>query len=97
MKCCEQFSSLGIGKCLRSLRTFPVGLRGSSCFPRDSASVDGTFPQGAGRAVGVIWGGDSNAEHNNLEVFISFIRKKIRFLGSTVEIRTSRGIGYSLV
>ena len=49
------------------------------------------------RIIEKIWGGDSNAEHNNLEVFISFIRKKIRFLGSSVEIRTSRGVGYSLV
>ena len=49
------------------------------------------------RIIEKIWGGDSNAEHNNLEVFISFIRKKIRFLGSAVEIKTSRGIGYSLV
>lgn len=49
------------------------------------------------RIIEKVWGGDSNAEHNNLEVFISFVRKKIRFLGSAVEIKTSRGIGYSLV
>lgn len=49
------------------------------------------------RIIEKIWGGNSDAEHNNLEVFISFIRKKMRFLGSTVEIKTSRGLGYSLV
>lgn len=49
------------------------------------------------RIIEKVWGGDSDAEHNNLEVFISFIRKKMRFLGSTVEIKTSRGLGYSLV
>lgn len=48
------------------------------------------------RIIEKVWGGDSDAEHNNLEVFISFIRKKMRFLGSTVEIKTSRGLGYSL-
>lgn len=43
-----------------------------------------------------IWGGDSNAEYNNVEVYISFIRKKIENLGVRVRIRTARGIGYSL-
>jgi len=43
-----------------------------------------------------IWGGDSDAEYNNVEVYISFIRKKIEFLKVKTEIRTARGIGYSL-
>lgn len=49
------------------------------------------------RILEKIWGGDSDAEYNNLEVFISFLRKKMRFLGSRTEIRTTRGVGYSLV
>ena len=49
------------------------------------------------RIIEKIWGGDSDAEYNNLEVFISFIRKKLRFLGSKTEIKTSRGMGYSLI
>ena len=43
-----------------------------------------------------IWGLDSEAEYNNLEVYISFLRKKLAFLESHVKIRTSRGLGYSL-
>lgn len=43
-----------------------------------------------------IWGGDSNAEYNNVEVYISFIRKKIENLRVRIRIRTARGIGYSL-
>ena len=43
-----------------------------------------------------IWGGDSNAEYNNVEVYISFIRKKIENLNVNARIRTARGIGYSL-
>ncbi len=43
-----------------------------------------------------IWGGDSNAEFNNVEVYISFLRKKMQFLKVQTEIRTARGIGYSL-
>lgn len=42
------------------------------------------------------WGGDSNAEYNNVEVYISFIRKKLENLKVKVRIRTARGIGYSL-
>ncbi len=48
------------------------------------------------RIIEKIWGGDSEAEYNNVEVYISFLRKKIQFLGAATEIRTSRGIGYSL-
>jgi len=43
-----------------------------------------------------IWGNDSNAEYNNVEVYISFIRRKIENLCVKVRIRTARGIGYSL-
>lgn len=43
-----------------------------------------------------IWGGDGNAEYNNVEVYISFIRKKMEALHVNARIRTARGIGYSL-
>ena len=43
-----------------------------------------------------IWGGDSDAEYNNVEVYISFIRKKMEDLQVNTRIRTARGIGYSL-
>ena len=34
-----------------------------------------------------IWGLDSDAEYNNLEVYISFLRQKIAFLGPSTQIR----------
>lgn len=43
-----------------------------------------------------VWGYDSDAEDNNVEVYISFIRKKLAFLGSRVSISTIRKIGYYL-
>ncbi len=43
-----------------------------------------------------IWGYESGAEDNNVEVYISFLRKKLSFLGSAVQIKTMRGIGYRL-
>lgn len=43
-----------------------------------------------------IWGYDSNAEYNNVEVYISFLRKKLSHINSTVIIKTVRGVGYCL-
>ena len=43
-----------------------------------------------------IWGLDSEAEYNNLEVYVSFLRKKLSFVGSRVKIKATRGLGYSL-
>ena len=42
------------------------------------------------------WGIDSDAEDNNVEVYISFLRKKLNFLGSRVSIGTVRKVGYHL-
>ncbi|MBS7525950.1 response regulator transcription factor [Fusibacter paucivorans] len=43
-----------------------------------------------------LWGYDSEAEHNNVEVYISFLRKKLLYLDAHVVITTTRGVGYSL-
>ena len=43
-----------------------------------------------------IWGYDSDAVHNNVEVYISFLRKKLKHLGSATEIQTARGLGYRM-
>lgn len=43
-----------------------------------------------------VWGYDSNAVDNNVEVYISFLRKKLDFIGSPVEIASLRKIGYRL-
>lgn len=43
-----------------------------------------------------VWGMDSDAEDNNVEVYISFLRKKLFFLNSCVSIETIRKVGYKL-
>lgn len=43
-----------------------------------------------------IWGYNSDTEYNNVEVYISFLRKKLKLLKSRIEIKTVRGIGYIL-
>lgn len=46
--------------------------------------------------ISKIWGVESEAEDNNVEVYISFLRKKLLYLGSKVNIITQRKIGYFL-
>ena len=43
-----------------------------------------------------IWGFDSDAEYNNVEVYISFTRRKLTFVGAKTEIKAVRGVGYEL-
>ena len=43
-----------------------------------------------------IWGYDSNAELNVVWVYISYLRKKLTALNASVQIKATRGAGYSL-
>ncbi|MCR5791863.1 MAG: response regulator transcription factor [Lachnospiraceae bacterium] len=43
-----------------------------------------------------VWGMEEGIEYNNLEVYISFLRKKLRFVKANVGIVTTKGVGYSL-
>lgn len=43
-----------------------------------------------------VWGVESDAEDNNVEAYVSFLRKKLSFLGSSVGIGTIRKVGYRL-
>lgn len=43
-----------------------------------------------------VWGYDSSADDNNVEAYISFLRKKLRFVGSSVRIVSLRKLGYRL-
>ena len=43
-----------------------------------------------------IWNFDSDAEINVVWVYISYLRKKLKMVGSNVEIKSSRNIGYYL-
>ncbi|APM40219.1 response regulator transcription factor [Clostridium kluyveri] len=41
-----------------------------------------------------LWGYETDVEYNNVEVYISFIRKKLKNIKSNVFIQTVRGAGY---
>lgn len=43
-----------------------------------------------------IWGYENDAEYNNVEVYMSFTRKKLAFVGAKTEIKAVRGVGYEL-
>lgn len=43
-----------------------------------------------------VWGPLDESDYNQLEVFISFLRKKLRFLKANVAIKTTKGVGYSI-
>ncbi|MDD7267140.1 MAG: response regulator transcription factor [Lachnospiraceae bacterium] len=43
-----------------------------------------------------IWGYENEAEYNNVEVYMTFVRKKLAFIGSMTAIKAVRGVGYEL-
>ena len=43
-----------------------------------------------------IWGYESEAEYNNVEVYMTFVRKKLNFIGAKTAIKAVRGVGYEL-
>ena len=43
-----------------------------------------------------IWGFESDSEYNNVEVYMSFTRKKLAFVEAKTELKAVRGVGYEL-
>ena len=43
-----------------------------------------------------VWGYDSNATENHVEVYVGFLRKKLRSIGSNLQIAAIRRLGYHL-
>lgn len=43
-----------------------------------------------------VWGPDSDVEEGNLDNYIHFIRRRLKGVGSRMQIKTIRGIGYCL-
>ncbi len=48
------------------------------------------------RFIEKVWGYDTDAEYNTVEVYVSFLRKKMSAIGSASEIKSIRGLGYTL-
>lgn len=43
-----------------------------------------------------VWGINNESESNNLEAYLSFIRKKLKLIGSNTNIKVVRGLGYKM-
>lgn len=43
-----------------------------------------------------VWGMENEIESNNLEAYLSFIRKKLKAIDSKVNIKSCRGLGYKM-
>ena len=43
-----------------------------------------------------VWGADAEFEDNYVEVYVSYLRKKMKSLGTRAEIKTIRNLGYKL-
>ena len=48
------------------------------------------------RFIEKIWGYDSEAEYNNIEVYVSFLRKKLLALHADITVKAVRSVGYKL-
>ena len=48
------------------------------------------------RFIEKIWGYDTDAEYNTIEVYVSFLRKKLASVKSKTEIKSIRGVGYTI-
>ena len=46
--------------------------------------------------ISKVWGDNSGIDENNVEAYISFLRKKLKYLGCSTSIRTLRTVGYRL-
>ena len=53
--------------------------------------------QSKAHLLAYVWGSETPAPDNYVEVYISYLRKKLRAAGSVVQIRAVRGLGYKLI
>ncbi len=53
-----------------------------------------TLPRG--NILSRVWGPDAEIEDGNLDNYIYFVRRRLKSVGSTITIKTIRGIGYTL-
>lgn len=79
-----------------------TGPSGSCTLSKKEAALLETFLRAKGQTLPrttlllKIWGPDSNVEDGNLDNYIHFLRRRLQITGSRLQIKTVRGIGYSL-
>ena len=48
------------------------------------------------KLISNVWGYDEDVEYNSVDVYVSFLRKKLLFVRAKTTIVTKKGVGYSL-
>lgn len=78
------------------------GPSGSCTLSKREAALLETFLRSKGQTLPrqtlllKVWGPDSDVEEGNLDNYIHFLRRRLQITGSSLQIKTIRGIGYSL-
>lgn len=78
------------------------GPSGNCTLSKREASLVETFLRSNGQTLQrqtlllKVWGPDSDVEDGNLDNYIHFLRRRLQIVGSRLQIKTVRGIGYSL-
>lgn len=79
-----------------------AGPSGSCTLSKREAALMETFLRSKGQTLQrqtlllKVWGPDSDVEDGNLDNYIHFLRRRLQITGSSLQIKTIRGIGYSL-
>lgn len=79
-----------------------TGPSGSCTLSKREAALLETFLRSKGQTLTrqtlllKVWGPDSDVEEGNLDNYIHFLRRRLQIAGSGLQIKTIRGIGYSL-
>ncbi len=95
------FEKLAAGDLELNLESYDLSCRGKSIhLSYKEFSLAKVLMTNAGQVVSKdmliakVWGVESSAEDNNVEAYVSFLRKKMKFLGSAARIETLRKAGY---
>ena len=98
-----QVDEVGMGKTCLDLSTavLSCGDRQIRLSAKESDIMRLLFQSGAGNLskemiLSKVWGYDSDAVENHVEVYIGFLRKKLTAIGSDIRIESVRRLGYHL-
>lgn len=79
-----------------------TGVSGSCSISRREGDLLEAFLRNPGQPLSrtqlltKVWGIDSDVEEGNLDNYIHFLRRRLKAVGSSVHLRTVRGIGYRI-
>lgn len=88
--------SLNTEKLLLKSQTAEINLTLKECELMEYLMLHKDMVSSKEQMIEKLWGFDSEAESNHVEVYVSFLRKKLKFIKSKTAINAVRGVGYKL-